>query len=274
MRRQQQLLIKKSNHLYKIEKSSLISSFCNNCPLKKQNNILNAERAYYNRQLERAKEREQLVQFENQQLKARIKYLEHQLYGRKTEKTSKQNNIKDNKKYSSSSKNPKGQQKGNPGPPRRDYNHLPVREEEIDLKEEEKRCPCCGLLFETFPGSEDTETIEYQTITYRRKKKRKRYRKTCSCSGVPGIITAPNNINIIPNGRIGTSVWIEILIYKYRLQIPLNKILQKFSLNAAGFAPGTVVGGLKKLKPLFTPVYDAIHKKDLEANWWHADETR
>lgn len=271
---QQQLLLKTTKEVSIAEGSSLISPFCNCCPLKIKNLILHTERCYYKKQHERAKEREEKLKKENEQLKARIRYLEHQLYGKKTEKTSKQEKGKKDEKNPSSQKRPKGQQDKNPGPKRRDYDHLPVIEEEIDLDEEEKTCSCCGLAFELFPGTEDSETIEYETITYRRRKKRKRYRKVCSCPGVPGIITAPKKENIIPKGRIGTSFWVEILINKFQLQIPLNKILHKFSIDDTSFAPGTVVGGLKKLKPIFAPIYDAIHKKSLEANWWHADETR
>jgi len=268
---QQQLLLQPSNNLSKAEGSSSISTFCYCCPLKKQNFILHTERGYFKKQHERAKEREEKLRKENEQLKARIRYLEHQLYGKKTEKTSKQEKSKKDEKNPSSPKKPKGQQSGNPGPQRRDYDHLPVIEEESDLEDGEKKCPCCGLPFELFPGTEDSETIEYNTIIYRRRKKRKRYRKVCSCPGVPGIITAPQKENIIPKGRIGTSFWVEILINKFQLQMPLNKILQKFSLDNTSFAPGTVLGGLKKLKSLFAPIYDAIHKKSLESNWWHAD---
>jgi transposase len=275
MEGQQQLLSKPPNNLNRAEENSLISPFCDCCPLKRQNLILNTERGYYKKQHERAKEREETLKKENEQLKARIRYLEHRLYGRKTEKAAKQEKGRKDKKDPSSPKRPKGQQAGNPGPQRRDYAHLPVIEEEIDLEEEKKVCPYCGLPFKLFPGTEDSETIEYETITYRRRKKRKRYRKVCSCPGVPGIITASRKEeNIIPKGRIGTSIWVEILINKFQLQMPLNKILQKLSLDDISLAPGTVVGGLKKLHFLFAPIYDAIHKKGLEANWWHADETR
>lgn len=274
MEGQPQLQIDFFNVLSNAQEASSISPFCNICPLKKQNLILHTEKRYYEKQHERAKEREEKLKNKNEQLKARIRYLKHQLYGRKTEKKSKQEKVKAEEKDSFSSRRTKGQQADNPGPQRRNYEHLPVIEEEIDFEDSEKRCPYCSLAFELFPGTEDSETIEYEIITYRRRKKRKRYRKVCSCPGVPGIVTASKKKNIIPKGRIGTSFWVEILINKFQLQIPLNKILQKFSLDGISLASGTVVGGLKKLKPLFTPIYNAIHKKSLEANWWHADETR
>jgi transposase len=260
------------NNSYKEKGFTLISTFCEICPLKKDNLILHTEKGYWQKQHERTKEREEKLKKENEQLKARIRYLENQLYGKKTEKKTITEKETANKKNTSSK--PKGQQANNPGPQRREYKHLPVIEAEIDLAEEEKACPFCGLPFEPFPGTEDSETIEYETITYRRREKRKRYRKRCSCTGVPGIVNAPKKDNIITKGRIGTSLWVEILINKFQLQIPLNKILQKFSLEGASFAPGTIVGGLKKIAPLFIPIYNAIHKKSLEADWWHADETR
>jgi len=221
--------------------------FCERCTFKKENLILRNGKGYWQKQHERSKEREEELKKENEQLKARIRYLEHQLYSRKTEKNSNSEKDKGNKKNTSSTnKNPKGQQANNPGPKRRSYEHLPVREQETDLSEEEKKCPICGLSFDSFPGTEDSETIEYETIIYRRRKKRKRYRKRCCCKGIPGIITAPKSENVIPKGRIGASLWTEILIDKFQFQIPLHRILKKFSLNDLDLAPGTVVGPCSK----------------------------
>ncbi len=275
MREQQQIQSELISSSFKIDEHTSISLFCEICPLKKENIVLSTKRGYWQKQHERAREREKELKKESEQLKARIRYLEHQLYGKKTEKTSNsEKDIIDKKNDSTTPKKFKGQQPNNPGPERRNYEHLPVREEETDLPEEEKVCPVCRLPFDSFPGTEDSETIEYKTIIYLRRTKRKRYRKACNCNDVPGIITAPRAKNVIPKGLIGTSLWVEILIGKFQFQIPLFRILGKFSLDDADIAPGTVVGGFKKLKDLFLPIYDAIHKKSLEAHWWHADETR
>src|SRR5436305_1113638 len=109
---------------------------------------------------QRALERERLLKEENQQLQAQNRYLKQQLYGKKSETTK-------GSDHSPSSAEPtakdapgdpprlRGQQRGRPGPKRRDYSHLPGEEEILDLTDEDKKCPCCGLPFEPFPGTED-----------------------------------------------------------------------------------------------------------------------
>ena len=37
---------------------------------------------------------------------------------------------------------------------------------------------------------------------------------------------------------------------------------------------GTLTGGLHTLSPLFEPIYEALHERCLQAEHWHADETR
>ena len=106
---------------------------------------------------ERAKEREHLLQQENQQFEARIRYLEQQLYGKKNESAKSKDSLA---AAAQAAKTPgataarlRGQQRDKPGPTRRDYSHLPAEEEFCDLAEADKKCPCCGLPFEAFPGS-------------------------------------------------------------------------------------------------------------------------
>src|SRR5437764_753553 len=53
-----------------------------------------------------------------------------------------------------------GQQPRQPGPARRDYSHLAREHEFTDLDDDQKVCPCCGLPFEPFPGTEDSTVIE------------------------------------------------------------------------------------------------------------------
>ena len=38
-------------------------------------------------------------------------------------------------------------------------------------------------------------------------------------------------------------------------------------------APGTITGGLKRLEPLFTPVYEALLARGVQAGFAQADET-
>ncbi len=51
------------------------SVWCEICPLKKENRELRCERGYWEKQHQRAREREEKLREEIQQLKARIRYL-------------------------------------------------------------------------------------------------------------------------------------------------------------------------------------------------------
>ena len=53
----------------------------------------------------------------------------------------------------------RGQQRGSRGHGRRDYSHLPTREEVHDVAEGERVCPCCGAGYAPF-GEETCEQID------------------------------------------------------------------------------------------------------------------
>jgi len=66
--------------------------------------------------------------------------------------------------------------------------HLPVREEMVGI--DPPQCSACGMAFLDFPGTEDNEVIEIEGHAHRRLIRRKRYRCTCGCGALPGIISA------------------------------------------------------------------------------------
>jgi transposase len=169
----------------------------------------------------------------------------------------------------------RGQQPDRPAPKPRDQGHLPVTEEVHDLAESQKYCSSCGLPLVEMPDTEDSELLETQEVRgYTRKIRRKKYRPGCKCPGNKGIITAPGPAKLIPHSRYGASIWIHILIRKYRFQIPVARILKNLTLHGLSIPPGSVGDGLKRLAPLFEPVYAALEERSGKAAWWQADETR
>lgn len=239
--------------------------------LQTEINTIKADIGYWKKQHERAIEREEALKQEVQQLKARIKYLEHQLYGKKSEK-SKQNNKNTNP---DKNKPKRGNKPGTPGNLRRDRSDLETYTEVYDFNKGETVCPYCGLPYIEMNITDDSEIIEIQEVkAYRRKIKKKKYRQGCKCENAKGIITAPGPVNLMPNIRYGNSVWIHIIIQKYYHQIPINRTLKALELNGFSIPPGTVGDGLKRIAPLFEPIYQALEEKMKEAKWWQADETR
>jgi transposase len=151
--------------------------------------------------------------------------------------------------------------------------HLPVREQPVDLSAAERCCAKCGLALEELPGSEDSEVVEIEVQAYRRRIRRKCYRRQCECEASPRIVSAPVPARLIPKGKLGISVWVEVLLSKYLYAQPLNRLLQSWATLGLKISSGTLIGGLKRLAPLLRPVVQAFQARQLRAGYCHADET-
>src|SRR5438876_5774011 len=120
---------------------------------------------------------------ENEQLRGEIRKLQAERFGRRSEKQSgsdRSNELDD--PADDTPQRQRGRQPDQPAPRRRDYSHLPAREQFIDLPEAEKICPDCGRPLKTC-GTEDSEQLEIEIIVYRRVIRRQRGQRTCGCSG-------------------------------------------------------------------------------------------
>jgi len=248
--------------------------FCASCDVKRENLELRCDRAYWQKQHEKACEREKQREEEICQLKARIRQLEKQVYGRRSEKSTQGSERSVQEDATRAQQRPRGQQRGTPSHGRRSYEPLAVVEEQYDVAEDQKRCPRCGLPVEEFPGTEDSEQLEIEVKAYRRRIRRKRYHPTCQCPELPGILTAPGPSKLIPKSTLGISVWVTILLEKYLYQRPVARLLQSLKDCGLDIPSGTVGDGLKRLHALFQPLYQAIAKRSRRDSWWHADETR
>ena len=98
---------------------------------------------------------------------------------------------------------------------------------------------------------EDSEVLEVEVRAYRRLIKRKRYRRTCQCTGARRVVTAAAPPRLIPKGILGISIWVMVLIDKYRLYRPTYRLLEALRIHGLDLALGTVTDGLKRLAPLF-----------------------
>jgi transposase len=235
--------------------------------------------AYWKSMHEKAKDRERLLQQENQQLHARVRYLQQQLFGRKSDSPSASTSTGADASQTPTTtttpaKRPRGQQRGKPGPPRRDYSHLPFVEEFHDLDDDKKGCPHCGLPFEPFPGTEDSTVVEIDVRAHRRVIRRRRYKPGCVCPDNPGIITAPGPAKLIPKGIFGISVWVEVLLDKYLFYRPTYRLLADLQTHDLGLSQGSLTSALQRLVPLFAPVYEKLGEHSQKQTLWHADETR
>jgi transposase len=228
--------------------------------------------AYWQAQHGRAVGREEKLKEHIKGLDAQIRLLKQKIFGKSSEtKTGTETTKRPEPEVP---KRPRGQQRGQPIPPKRTHAQLPAVEEPHDLPEEQRRCSCCGLPFAEFPGTEDSEILEVDVKAHRRVIRRKRYRPSCSCPENKPIVTAPPAPRVIPKSKIGVSIWAHLLLDKYLFYRPTYRLLEDLRLHGLDLSLGSITAGLKRLEPLFTPLYDALVERSQQQTFWHADETR
>jgi transposase len=247
-----------------------------NAELRRENLELRQQAGYWKAQHARAVERIAQLEAEVQQLRGENRQLQARLFGAKSEQSTsvdRSNQLPGDVDENASPPGPRGQRPGRPGPQRRNYNHLPVVEEYRELPTDERACPQCGAPL-TPSGTEDAEQLEIDVRAYRRRIRRRRYQRTCNCQGCPRTLVAPPPPKLIPKGLLGVSVWVEILLGKFFSHQPVERQLAQWRLLGLDLSPGTVTGGLERLEPLFTPVYEALLARHAQAGFAQADETR
>jgi hypothetical protein len=138
---------------------------------------------YWEAQFRQLKTREGELVSENEELKAKLRKREQELFGRSSEKTNKKQDGNPQSKKEQSKRN-RGQQPGNKGHGRRDYSDLPIVEEEVGIAKESCRCPCCHLPYEELPGYAESDILEVEVKAHRRIIYRKKYKRQCSCKRI------------------------------------------------------------------------------------------
>jgi transposase len=225
--------------------------------------------SYWEMQHSRVTAREAQLKEKLKHKEAIIRDLNQRLYGKTSEKgVSRADNPNEKNKKSSRAR---GRQKGSASHGRTARPNLAVIPEVISLSE--TACAKCGLEYSILSNYEESAIIEIEVAAHVRRIKRQKCVKNCTCS--PGkIITAPQVPKLIPKSPYGNSIWEEILLRKFLYAQPINRILHDFKSLGLNISPGTIAGGLKKLAPLFTPVYKAFHQQQMTENRFHNDETR
>ena len=200
---------------------------------------------------------------------AKIRDLQQRVFGRKSERSK---GACERQGSTVSKPAPRGQRPGATGHGRTILAHLPRRVETVEI--DTPQCPQCGLALSVFPGTEDSEVLEIDVQAYRRVIRRRRYRPTCSCGCVPGIVAAPAPARLIERGKFGVSVWASVLLDKFLYGRPSHRLIQDLADHGLPMSPGTLAGGLQALAPLFEPLDHALAAKLRSQSHWHADETR
>src|SRR3990172_11918941 len=145
--------------------------------LRRQNLELRQEVGYWKSRHADAVKRIEQLQEELDQSRGQTRVLQDKLFGRKSEKSSRSdrsNDLFDPEEVTTAAKK-RGAQPGHAGHGRRDYSHLPVKEEFVPLPEEALACPHCGKLAAMMSATEDWELLEIEVRAHRRRIRRRRY---------------------------------------------------------------------------------------------------
>lgn len=245
--------------------------------LKCQVTRLRQQANYYQAQHQRAVQREAELKEKVHLLEGQIRELKRRLFGTKSESSSAtqpKTKPKPNGPDQDRKPRPRGQQTGSNGHGRRNHEHLPPEDENCTLPLDQQCCPCCGEPFQEIPGTADGDILEIEVKAHRRRYHRQRYRRTCTCAKQPAVVTAPPPDKLIPKSNLGVSIWAMILQHKFEFYQPLHRVLAELRSHDLNLAAGTITGGLKKIKPLFEPLYQDLVERNREAEHWHCDETR
>ncbi|MGO8715979.1 MAG: IS66 family transposase, partial [Smithella sp.] len=204
-------------------------------------------------------------------LTAKLKDMAHRVFGRKTEKES--STAREPGLEAVAENTHGGQRHGAPGHGRRRHLELTAVEETSDLPENEKYCPRCGLPFDSIPIMETSEQIDWIVRLERKVTKRLCYRKTCKCPETPGIITAPQPPKLIKKGMFTVGFIVKLLVLKYLLAMPMNRIRGYLDMEGLAVANGTLTGVMQNVIPFLEPLYNAILARNAASDRLKADET-
>ena len=119
------------------------------------------------------------------QLEGEKRQLQADLFGRRSETTplnDRSNHLDDPQDDSQHPRRKLGQQPENPGPKRRDYSSLPVRQTFVDLPHEQCVCLDCGQPLRLRSDTEDSDNRDRRACLPPQISPA-RYERTCACEG-------------------------------------------------------------------------------------------
>ncbi len=225
--------------------------------------------AYWKGKHKQATLREEALKKTIEEQKAKIRDLNKRLFGKKSEKKS--SGKKEDVNKLSSSMRPRGQQSGSKGHGRTLHPDLPSVEEPVNFITV-PTCPNCGTPY-ILNNCKKSEIIEVEVKAYKRIIVRETLKKGCSCKGEPSLVTAPMPPKVIPKSQYGISIWEAILLSKFLYCQPTNRLLAQYKELGLPISPGSIAGGLKTIKNLFQPIYDALYIRQMSENRFHNDES-
>ena len=166
----------------------------------------------------------------------------------------------------------RGQQLGHRGHGRRSYDHLPRVQQIHEPDSKLLVCGSCGAPYAPF-GEERCEEIDVEVIVRVIDHIRPTYRRGCNCKATKGVVAGAPPAKVVPKGRLSAGFLAHIVVAKFLLGLPINRVCAALAMQGANFAPSTLVGALRSLGPLLAPLADAIREHNASSPHLHMDET-
>lgn len=213
---------------------------------------------------------------------ARIEKLRKQLFDRTSEKEPIQSNteVADSSELPSTETPPvkpvTGRNRGGqPGTSRTGPQHhdgLSV-DETIDYTLNEQCCSDCGELWNEVSTQESDEVV-VSVRAYRRRHRRKKYGHFCKKKGHWVTNTAPGANRLFRNSMYGISFWVFLLVGRYVLHMPTNRLRMQLEQHNLSVSQGTITGGFKRIVKLIKPLITELKRYSREdKHHWHIDDT-
>jgi hypothetical protein len=164
-------------------------------------------------------------------LKAKVAELMRRLFGRKSEKNTKDKagGPSDSGGQSGGKGRPRGQQAGAPGHGRKKRPKLPEQKVLVDLPGGTPVCAQCGLPYHRNGTAQSHQEIVWEVRVYKRIFQRQQYEQGCSCPkpGLPARVAAPPPPRLIPRGLLSVESIVESLLRKFNYWMPVERIARE-----------------------------------------------
>ena len=155
------------------------------------------------------------------------------------------------------------------------YKDLPVEEVIYDITEEEKTCKKCGeqLDFLKYETRREIKMIPAQ-VKIVEHKKAVYVCNNCDKNGIDSnFVTATAPKPLIEKSLASPSILSEIINQKYCMGVPLYRQEIQFKNMQINLTRQTMANWIISASRLITPIYEHMHKRLVESQIIHADET-
>jgi len=166
----------------------------------------------------------------------------------------------------------RGGQRGTSRSGPKHHDGLPI-DENVDHALNEACCSECGESWIEINTKESDEVV-VSVRAYRRRHRRKKYGHVCKTKGRWVTKTAPGANRLFRNSMYGISFWVFLLVGRYVLHIPTNRLRMQLQQHNLMVSLGTITGGFKRIAKLIKPLIAELKRYSREdKHHWHIDDT-